>query len=161
LISIIVSGRFLHYQQSLKHAKKNLDEAQELAGIGSWERDLGNGKGYWSDNHYRLFGLQPRKTAPGMNEFFGMIHASDRERVRETVNAAISSNSSYEATYRLADDSSERIFLSRGKVMSAEPGKPASLVGTVQDITEKHRQELFRDDLLRQKDMFITRLGLT
>ncbi len=159
LVSIIVSGSFLHYQQSLKYAKNNLDEAQKLAGIGSWERDLGTGKGYWSDNHYRLFGLKPRKTAPGMDEFFEMIDAADRERVRETVSAAISSNSSYEVTYRLADDSSERFFLSRGKVMSGESGKPASLVGTVQDVTEKRRQELFRDDLLRQKDMFITRLG--
>lgn len=159
LVSIVVSGLFLHYQHSLKHAKNNLDEAQNLAGIGSWERDLGTGKGYWSDNHYRLFGLQPRKTAPGMDEFFDMIHAADRERVRETVTAAVSDCGSYEASYRLADDVSERIFLSRGKVVSGEPGKPASLVGTVQDITEKRRQELFRDDLLRQKDMFITRLG--
>jgi signal transduction histidine kinase len=159
LVSIVVSGRFLHYQQSLKHAKNNLDEAQELAGIGSWERDLGTGRGYWSDNHYRLFDLQPRKVAPSMDEFFEMIHAADRGRVRETVTAAVISGSSYEASYRLADDVSERIFLSRGKVMPGEPGKPASLVGTVQDITEKRRQELFRDDLLRQKDMFITRLG--
>lgn len=159
MVVIIISGRFLHYQHSLKHAKNNLDEAQKLAALGSWERDLVTGKGYWSENHYRLFGQQPRKTAPSMDEFFRLIHAADREHARETVSAAISSGGSYEIKYRLADDLNERTFLSRGKVLYDDAGKPASIVGSVQDITEKHNQERFREDLLRQKDMFITRLG--
>lgn len=159
VVFIVISGRFVHYQQSLKHAKKNLDEAQKLAAIGSWERDLITGKGYWSENRYRLFGMEPRKTAPNSDEFLSLVHPVDRMYVGETIASAISSGGDYEIRYRLADETNDRIFLSSGKVLSDDAGKPVKIVGTVQDITEKYNHELFREDLLRQKDMFITRLG--
>lgn len=159
LVSIFIAGKILEYHLSLKRAVHNLDEAQQLANLGSWERDLITGTGYWSKNHYRLFGMQPLKKAPSMDEFFTFIHPDDRENARETVMEAIQTDSSYEIRYRLDKDSENRLFLSRGKVLSDESGKPLSIVGTIQDITEKQRQEQFREELLKQKDLFITRLG--
>jgi hypothetical protein len=82
LIFLVIAGKLFHYQQALNRAKQNLDEAQQLASLGSWERDLVTGKGYWSDNHYRLFSLLPRAQAPNMEEFFLMIHAEDRRQTR-------------------------------------------------------------------------------
>jgi signal transduction histidine kinase len=159
LVIIGAFGKLLHYQFALNRAKQSLDEAQQLAGLGSWERDLVSGKGYWSDNHYRLFNLHPCQRAPGMEEFFMMICEEDRSLVRKTVLDAISSNSSYEIQYRLNDDLCHRMFLSRGKVLFDDTLKPVTLIGTVQDITNKHRQDQFREELLKQKDLFITRLG--
>ena len=159
LVSIIIAGKILEYHLSLKRAVHNLDEAQQLANLGSWERDLVTGAGYWSKNHYRLFGMQPLKKAPSMDEFFTFIHPADRDTARETVMEAIQNGSSYEMRYRLNRDSESRLFLSRGKVLIDESEKPLSIVGTIQDITEKQRQEQFREELLKQKDLFITRLG--
>ncbi|MDA8428469.1 MAG: PAS domain-containing sensor histidine kinase [Geobacteraceae bacterium] len=159
LFFTILCGNLVYYQQSLKQAKHNLDEAQQLAALGSWERDLVSGKGYWSENHYHLFGLQPGTTAPSLDDFFAMIHADDREQVRETVTAAIRTGASYETTYRLAHDRDKRIFVSRGKVVCDASRKPVSVVGTVQDVTEKYERERLREELLQQKDVLITRLG--
>lgn len=159
LIIIAISGKLLHYQQILNRAKMNLDEAQQLASLGSWERNLITGKGYWSDNHYRLFHLIPRQEAPTLEDFFEMIHSVDRQKVRETVQGAISSSGSYEIKYRMEGDLENRIFLSRGKVLLSEQGKPATLIGSVQDVTEKQQREQLREELLRQKDFFISRLG--
>jgi signal transduction histidine kinase len=159
LMFIAIAGKLLHYQQALNRAKQNLDEAQQLAGLGSWERDLATGKGYWSDNHYRLFNLSPRTVAPNMEEFFMMIHEEDRQQARETVMEAICSNGSYEIKYRMDGDAGNRIFLSRGKVRHNDSGEPATLIGTIQDITHKHRRDQFREGLLKQKDLFISRLG--
>lgn len=159
IVLIVIADRIIWYQLSLKRAVHNLDEAQQLANLGSWERDLVTGVGYWSKNHYRLFGLQPLKKAPSMDEFFTFIHPADRESARETVLEAIKSGGSYEIRYRLDKDINNRFFLSRGKVLSDDSGKPLSIVGTIQDITEKQLQEKFRDKLLKQKDLFITRLG--
>lgn len=156
---IVLSMRLAHYQQSLAQAKKNLDEAQQLAALGSWERDLNTGRGYWSENHYRLFGMQPGETAPSLDEFFALIHGDDREQARDTVMAAIRTGSGYEISYRLANDGSSRVFLSRGKVLLDDNRKPVTVVGTLQDVTEKHTQERLREALIKQKDMFITRLG--
>jgi len=160
IIFIAFAVRLLRYQQELKRAKHNLDEAQQLAGLGSWERDLATGKGYWSDNHYRLFRLPHRTPAPAMEEFFEMIHADYRDQARETVMEAIRSSSSYEIRYRMADDADKRVFLSRGKVIcDGGNGKPLTLVGSVQDITKRQRREDFRERLLKEKNLFIDRLG--
>lgn len=159
LLFIAIAGKLLHYQQALSRAKQNLDEAQQLAGLGSWERDLFTGRGYWSDNHYRLFNMYPRSIAPEMEEFFLMIHAEDRQQVRETVKEAIGSSGSYEIKYRLDGDIGNRIFLSRGKVLHDDAGGAATLIGTIQDITHKQRRDQFREGLLKQKDLFIDRLG--
>ncbi|MDD2367239.1 MAG: ATP-binding protein [Desulfuromonadaceae bacterium] len=159
LTVIAAVGKMLHYQEALNRAKQNLDEAQQLADIGSWERDLASGKGYWSDNHYTLFNIPRRRKAPCMEEFFSMIRAEEREQVRETVTTAIRSNGSYEIKYMLEEDPEKRIFLSRGKVLLDDSGSPATLVGTVQDITEKQRCENSQQELLKQKELFITRLG--
>lgn len=159
VLFIILSGKLAHYQQSLKYAKNNLDEAQQLAALGSWERDLITGKGYWSENHYRLFGMQPGNRAPSLNDFFARIHPDDRELVRNTVTAAIRNGISYEIAYRLADDSANRMFLSRGKVLCDDNRNPVNVVGTVQDVTEKYSRERLREELFKQKDILITRLG--
>lgn len=159
LIVIVVVGKILHYQLVLNRAKQNLDEAQQLAALGSWERDLVCGRGYWSDNHYRLFHLQPRTIAPSMEEFFAMVHRDDRRQARETVLGAIRSSGGYEIKYRMEGDTEPRIFLSRGKVLLDNSGEPATLIGTIQDVTEKQQREQFREELLKQKDLFISRLG--
>lgn len=156
---IAIAGKLLHYHQALNRAIQNLDEAQRLAGLGSWERDLATGKGYWSENCYRLFNRSPRSPVPGMEEFFLMIHGEDRELVRDTVMGAIRSSGSYEIKYRLDNDIGNRTFLSRGKVMLDGTGQPVTLVGSIQDVTHKQRRELFREGLLKQKDLFISRLG--
>lgn len=158
-ILIGISGKLIDYQQALTRAKQNLEEAQQLAGLGSWERDLESGKGYWSDNHYRLFGLCPGTLAPSMEEFFSMIHTEDRSKVRQAVMEVIDSGGCYEVKYRLERDIGNRMFLSRGRVLHDSPGGAVTLIGTVQDITHKHRRDQFREELLKQKDLFINRLG--
>ena len=159
VLFIAIAGKLLHYQQELSRAKQNLDEAQQMAGLGSWERDLATGKGYWSENCYRLFNRSPRSPVPNMDEFFSMIHDDDREQMRETVLETIRRCGSYETTYRLNNDAGNRIFLSRGKVMLDGTGQPVTLVGSIQDITHKQRHDQFREELLKQKDLFIGRLG--
>lgn len=156
---IVIAGKLIQYQQVLNRAKLNLDEAQQLASLGSWERDIPTGRGYWSDNHYRLFNMQPRLVAPSLEEFFMMIHSDDREMARETVLGAIRTNGSYEMKYRIEGDYKNRIFLSRGKVLLNSDKKPSTLIGTLQDITVKERHDHLNEVLLKQKELFITRLG--
>ncbi|OGU14222.1 MAG: hypothetical protein A2076_16725 [Geobacteraceae bacterium GWC2_53_11] len=159
VLFIAIAGKLLHYQQALSRAKQNLDEAQQLAGLGSWERDLATGRGYWSENCYRLFNLSSNSPVPSMEEFFLMIHDEDRESVRETVMGTIRVSGCYEVKYRLDNDAGNRTFLSRGKVMLDGTGQPVTMVGSIQDITHKQRRDQFREGLLKQKDLFISRLG--
>ena len=159
ILIFVISSKLILSRRSLSHAKKNLDEAQQLAGIGSWERNLGNGKGYWSENHYRLFGMVPRQSAPSMDEFFALIHPDDREHARATVIKAIETGSTYEIMYRQANDRENRMFRSSGTVQCDENGTPLRIVGSIQNITERYHQQCLREQLLKQKELFITRLS--
>jgi signal transduction histidine kinase len=156
---MLITDKLMQYQRSLKEAKRNLDEAQQLARLGSWERNLVTGKGYWSENHFRLFGISPGDSAPSMDDFFQLIHDADRKMAQETVYAAIKTGSSYEIQYHLANDAAYRVFLSRGKVSVDDAGTSLRIIGTVQDITEKQLQEQLREHLLEQMEMFIRRLS--
>ncbi|GAM08841.1 sensor histidine kinase YycG [Geobacter sp. OR-1] len=149
----------LHYQAELAMAKKNLDDAQRLAEIGSWERDIRTGKGYWSEHRYRMFGLTPRATAPGLDEFYRLVHPDDVETVKYAMFRAINELHPYEVHYRLANDSEQRIFCSRGTVIADQAGKPLTIVGTTQNVSEKLKAQQAVEELLKQKDLFIRRLG--
>jgi signal transduction histidine kinase len=159
LILIGISGKLLHYQHELHAAKQNLDEAQQLAAIGSWEWDITSGKTYWSDNCYRLFNLAPSATAPGQDELLQLIHPDDRNTVKEATRQATHYGSCYEVRYRLANDPENKTYLSRGKLVPNAAGNAALLVGSVQDITHKVRREQLREELVKQKDLFISKLG--
>ena len=159
VLAIVAAGTVFYYQRSLRQALHNQDEAQMLAGLGSWERDLASGTGYWSKNRYRLFGMKPRAVAPNQEEFYSLLHPDDREQVRQVVSNALANADSYETIYRLAHDPLKRTFISRGKILRDEHGKAVSIVGTSQDITEKLQHDRLTESLISQKDLFISRLG--
>lgn len=146
-------------QRILRHAKNNLDEAQRLAKVGSWERDIESGTGYWSENSFRLLGLQPTKTAPKLDELYAIVKTEDRELFSSTIQNAMATGRDYEIEFHLADDPENRVFRTSGKALCNETGKPSRLVGTVQEITEKRQQERAKEELLKQKEMFIVRLS--
>jgi len=159
VLCIIGCGIVVFYQIRVRKALHNQNEAQKIAKLGSWERDLETGRGYWSENRYRLFGLKPKRYAPSPDEFYSLLHPDDRERVKQTVSEALKGAEHYEVSYRLAEDPEKRIFVSRGTVVRDNAGKAVSVVGTSQDITEKVHQEEQNEALIAQKDLFISRLG--
>ena len=70
--------------------QRQLDAAQQITHIGSWEWDLATGVVTWSDELYRIYGLAPRSCEITLEEFLGRVHPQDRERVQRQVAAAMS-----------------------------------------------------------------------
>jgi PAS domain-containing protein len=69
--------------------QRQLDAAQQITHIGSWEWDLATGVVTWSDELYRIYGLAPRSREITLEEFLGRVHPHDRERVQRQVAAAV------------------------------------------------------------------------
>ena len=63
---------------SLKESEKSLSEAQKIAHIGNWDWNLVTGKIWWSNELYRIFGLNPQELPPAYSEFLNYIHPEDR-----------------------------------------------------------------------------------
>jgi PAS domain S-box-containing protein len=127
--------------RNLRQSEARLEEAQRIAHVGYWERDLLTNGVTWSDETYRIFGLL-RQNRFDFRDFQKLIHPEDREMVVRASAEAERGDSRYDVEYRVArPDGGTRIVHSEGDVRRDESGRPQRIFGTVQDITERKRAE--------------------
>ena len=129
-------------------SEARLEEAQRIAHVGYWERDLDTNLLTWSDETFRIYGLVPQSpiTFAAWQE---LIHPEDRQIVIEAVAEALRGGPRYDVEYRVVQPNGEvRIVHSQGNVTRDESGRPHRMFGTVQDVTESKRAE---ENLARQR----------
>jgi len=126
-----------HGEKLLSKTKADLSEAQRIAHVGSWSRDIVNGVLTWSDEHYRLFGLNPREITPSFDTFLDFVHPDDRQRVRQAVDTALYESKPYSIDFRIVRRNGEvRILHSQAEITFDEINKPIAITGTAQDVTD-------------------------
>ena len=133
-------------EEALRESQTGLAKAQEIAHLGNWDWDIVTNELRWSDEIYRIFGLQPQEFGATYDAFLDLVHSDDRDRVRESVYDALYRSQPYGLDHRiLLPDGEVRVVHEDGEVTLDETGKPTRMVGTVQDITErKHTEEELR-----------------
>src|SRR5262249_30857196 len=135
---------------ALETSQSQLAEAQAIARLGSWEWSVADRRLAWSDEMYRVFEL-PLGTRVGYRTFITHVHADDVETCRAALDTAYETGQPFSLEHRIVRPSGEvRWVLSRGRVIHDADGKPARLLGTVQDITERKEieQRLMASDRL-------------
>ena len=119
-----------------------LAEAQAIARIGSWEWDVGHDRVSWSDELYRIYGMERSELAPTYEGFLARIHPDDRAHVSRIVGAAITSEDSFEFDARVVRNSGELGWIrGRGLVTRDPYGNAIRMGGTAHDITEQKDAE--------------------
>jgi PAS domain S-box-containing protein len=73
--------------QALLESEKRMNRSQEIAHLGSWELDINNNCLSWSDEVYRIFGLQPQEFDATYEAFLDNIHPNDRDEVDKHIRA--------------------------------------------------------------------------
>jgi PAS domain S-box-containing protein len=128
--------------RNLRESEAKLEEAQRIAHVGYWERDLATNLVAWSDESFRIFGLAPGDGRVAFTRYQELIHPEDRQRVVAASAEALRGGPRYHVEYRVVRPNDEvRIVHSQGDVMRDESGRPRRMFGTVQDITERKRAE--------------------
>lgn len=127
----------------LKKRQKNLEEAQRIGKIGSWELDLHLNKIERSEETCRIYELDPFNTGASPEESLSIIHPDDRDKVCIAHANSVRNMKPYQIEYRLLfADGRIKSVTERCETFYDESGNPLRSVGTVQDITEqKQRQE--------------------
>lgn len=121
----------------------SLDEAQELVHIGSWQWNVASGDIVWSDELYRIYGLQPKEGSVEFDEFMQLIYPDDREKVSNIINEAYQTQQSFDFEHRIVLPNKKiRILHGKGKVITDDSGQVVRMVGTSQDITERKKADL-------------------
>ena len=121
-------------EEALQATAERLGRAQEIARLGSWEYDLEAGTMVWSDQMYRLFGVDPDDFAPSVERVTAFLPPDDRARFEAALARVRDGEDSFRLEHRLlpADAESERWMLTQAAVR----GHGTRLVGTTLDTTE-------------------------
>jgi PAS domain S-box-containing protein len=135
-------------EQKLRESEARLAEAQRISHSGSWVWDVVENREIWSDEIYRIFGLAPQEFSATYEAFLDSVYEEDRERVRKSVDDALSNKAPYSIDHRIIrPDGAIRHVHEEGEVTFDEEGKAVRMMGTVQDITERTIME----NLLREE----------
>jgi PAS domain S-box-containing protein len=133
--------------------------AERLAQMGSWVWMPATGERLWSDNLFRLFGLEPNEAAPTTQVVLEMTHPEDRERVERAVARVARAGVHAPLDYRIVRaDGAVRHLRAAMAVAEERAGRPHRIVGSVHDVTERRRAErdieahLAVDDVLDKWD---------
>jgi PAS domain S-box-containing protein len=127
-------------EQRLARAERQLADAQLLARVGSWEWDVAANVVWWSDELYRIYGLEPRSIVPTYEDFLERVHPDDRASVDERNQVAFSGHQPFEDVKRIARaDGAEILMRTRGDVICDEAGTLLRMVGICEDVTDEVR----------------------
>ena len=126
-----------HIDDQLRRNQEQLADAEQLAQLGSWERDVTEDRVWWSDELYRIFGLAPEQSPPSYQALLERIHPDDRAHLDYTIQRAVAERGSFRMQIRIMrGDKRVRVLQSRGEVLVDAAGRTTKIVGTAQDITE-------------------------
>src|SRR5246500_1234289 len=132
--------------RDLQESKASLDEAQRVAHIGSWVWDLEKNHVTYSDEYFRIFGLDPQVGSFDVARVGEMMHPEDREAVFRIAEEAIRAGERADCEHRIVRPDGEiRIVHSLGDLKKDASGRPYQMFGVSQDVTDrKHAEEALR-----------------
>lgn len=142
--------------EALHKSETSLKMAQAIAHLGHWELDGSTGQFYWSEEAYRIFGLEPQKFPTTYETFLQAVHPDDRGRVASCL-SRLSGKERCDIEYRIVlPDGEIRVVHGKGQVVSLGDGQQAetlenvlhfpqchhvTMLGIIQDITDYKKLE--------------------
>ena len=141
-VSLDITGR-RRAEEALRESRAHLNDAQRLAHIGSWTWDIATGKLQWSEEHYRIFGVEPVGRPITFGEALAMVHPDDRAMTEEALSSSSHTGASYDIEYRIRrPDGETRFIQNRGTTVTDDARKPTAMHGTAQDISARKVAEI-------------------
>ncbi|MGA9046622.1 ABC transporter substrate binding protein [Sulfuricurvum sp.] len=139
-------------QNTLLNLSESLNRAQQIAHLGNWEWDIQTNVLWWSDEIYRIFGLEPQQCQATYDKFLERVHPEDREKIQEAVMDALKHHTHYSLIHRIIrEDGTVRHVIEEGDVICDAEGNPLQMTGIVHDITAEYERE---EALLLQSKIF-------
>ena len=128
-------------EEALKTSEAALNYAQEIARMGSWEMDMINNKYWWSDNNYRLIGIQPGDMTVSIDLFKNMVYPDDLSLLNETVENSIMNKKAVTVDFRVVMPDGRIRWIENNIVPVFDRETLLSVKGINIDITEKKQAE--------------------
>ena len=138
LLNATLESRVAERTRALRVVESRLTEAQKMARVGNWETDLTTFESWWSDETYRLIGLDPNESVASRDSFLSTIHPDDRQRVQSAIGKTLQGFGPLSVAHRvLLPDGDVRYLQDEAKLVVDNEGQPLRIIGTLQDVTER------------------------
>lgn len=159
-----------HYRarDALRESEQRLQIAKEAAGFGVYVYDIASGHISWDERIRSIWGASTEEPIT-YERFMDGLHPDDRGPTQAAIDCALDPrlNGNYRAEYRVINPCNRRTYWVYATGFTEfSDGKPARMVGAVQDITsEKEAKTALMDSQAhlqeadRQKDEFLAMLG--
>ncbi len=129
-------------ETALRESEHNLIEAQRIAHVGNWSRDISGNFISASKECNRILGFTGKGFPATSAELLKRIHPDDHDKYRAAVEGLLKTSLQYSTEYRiLLEHETIRIVHEKGEIVLDQYGKPVRIIGTVQDITERKQIE--------------------
>jgi PAS domain S-box-containing protein len=114
-------------------------QSQELTHIGNWSWSLKSGKIKWSDELYRIYGLEPQSEEITLDRFASFIHPDDKQKRIDQIQLSLQSLDPPPYIMRIIrTDGKVAVLSGKNEVLINKDGKPYKMLGTSQDITAEY-----------------------
>jgi PAS domain S-box-containing protein len=125
-------------EDRVARVERKLETAEQITHIGSFEWSARTNAVTWSDELYRIYGLEPRASEITLESFLARVHPDDRDRVQGEVRAAIGRGGRFAYEERIVrPDGTVRTLETQGEAARDETGVFLGLHGMCRDVTEE------------------------
>ncbi|MEN8802710.1 MAG: EAL domain-containing protein [Thiogranum sp.] len=143
--------------RELHASRVRLTNAQRIAQLGNWEIDTETITMSWSEEVYRILGVEQERVTPSLAALLGLVHEEDREQVRHWFSLALKTGGGHSINYRVVSPRGRlcNVFQQVEAIIDLD-GNVTQLHGTLQDTTERQKFE----DKIRELAYFDSLTGL-
>jgi PAS domain S-box-containing protein len=115
-------------------------QAQGLTNTGNWKWLIDSDTIEWSDEMYRIYGLQPQSEKITFERFLTFIHEDDRNRRLYEISEAVKNGVASDYIMKInSADGRQKVLKGKGRVIKDKSGKSIGMLGTCQDITNEYQ----------------------
>ncbi len=127
----------LRAERRIQEQQRLLMMAEQMSGVGRWRFDVASGRAAWSDEVYRIHGVDPKDFEPALDNILALYHEDDRDALRNLVDRALEHGEGYDYELRLRRPDGElRDVVAKAMCEVDDRGEVTGLIGVFQDSTE-------------------------
>ncbi len=127
-------------ERALERQNDLFAKAQDIANVGAWEYDVRTGETIVTEQVYHIYGMESDLSI-GPRHTIDLLHPEDRPTLRGAFRQAINQGTSYDLELRFTTEEGEQRWVRMRGEPQCEGGDIARLRGTIQDVTDRHRQQ--------------------
>ena len=142
--------------QKLQDSEKLHKQAQAITHIGNWSWSVNENHISWSDEMYRIYGLEPQSETITYERFLSFVDPADRPKRLAQIKKSLDTLKVDEYHFKIRSAEGEtKILRGKGEVVADEHGKPLMMLGTCQDVT----REFMLTQQLRERERYLQELN--